>query len=702
MKFLLNNICRNGALMLCAGLLVLYPACNASAAKQQGIVSQEDSYYFVALTELRRNDEAAALKHFERAARNASSLIARRSMERIAALSDVQKRIKICYDIIERYNDGDAYLFAAKELYANKEYQQIIQLTNELQLKEIPAELISLRLYALNQKGDRRFLQELIDWTENKAYTSAHYSLYQKIRGSFEEDTPENTIYRFRAAVHIRDYDGAIKLCEQLKTFVGEEKASLTPYLVSDMGKACLYGSTDNAANARYFIAIAENEANTALMRFYAAFYAGRLFNKNTSTKKDALEWLNYAMEIAPADDNYDNALWYYLDSVLNVSVERAIEETMIYAHLWHDAPYFDDFFESLSVRMLTQHFWQKYYEVYQAIDGFASDDVTAKFAYISGRLLEEGIIDSNDPKEVRMQNARNAFTRACRSGSAGTYYRLLAAKKLGLKDEVFLYSAQYNQNFKADRDTERLLEGYAYYLLPEFLYPEWQKLRDKIGIDTAVMISAYLHSCVAPENNYQVQSLRIMAYAVNTNRQNPQIEALRLLYPQNFMDDVTAACTRFEQEEDLMLGLIRSESFFDPKIRSYVGAQGLTQLMQPTAADIAGRLRIRDFDLDDSTTNVLFGCYYLRDMILRLGSSKILAIFSYNSGISRVRNWIKAAKLDLAEEFPHGQIPMDIFLEILPYEETREYGRKVVSAAAMYGALYYNKSTAQVISELM
>ena len=107
-------------------------------------MSKDDSSYFLALNELRSNKDEAAKKHLELAVKKASPVIARRSMENLARLSDVQQRLKIGSEMIERYKDGEAYLFAAKDLYAQSEFQQLINLTNNLSFSECPSELVSL------------------------------------------------------------------------------------------------------------------------------------------------------------------------------------------------------------------------------------------------------------------------------------------------------------------------------------------------------------------------------------------------------------------------------------------------------------------------------------------------------------------------------------------------------------------------------
>ena len=147
------------------------------------------------------------------------------------------------------------------------------------------------------------------------------------------------------------------------------------------------------------------------------------------------------------------------------------------------------------------------------------------------------------------------------------------------------------------------------------------------------------------------------------------------------------------------MYALITSDSFFDSKVYSSAGAIGLTQLMKETAGDVAKKLKVPEFDLLDAETNVQFGSYYLAELNRRLDGEWLPTFFAYNAGISRVRRWIKDSKIT----FPiKGAVPYDILLEIIPYEETRGYGRKLVGAAAMYSWLYDNESIFDAVKRLM
>jgi soluble lytic murein transglycosylase len=171
----------------------------------------------------------------------------------------------------------------------------------------------------------------------------------------------------------------------------------------------------------------------------------------------------------------------------------------------------------------------------------------------------------------------------------------------------------------------------------------------------------------------------------------------MRLLYPQAFGAEIADAAARWGVSEELLFGLIRTESVFIPDIVSRAGAVGLAQLMRPTAEDVVARIKGKielkyidgAVDLTDPFTNVHLGGWYFANLEERL-ESPLLALFSYNGGITRVRRW-RAAE---------PALPEDLFLETVPIAETRDYGRKVLAAAAVYGYLYRGKPLSGIVAD--
>jgi soluble lytic murein transglycosylase len=82
--------------------------------------------------------------------------------------------------------------------------------------------------------------------------------------------------------------------------------------------------------------------------------------------------------------------------------------------------------------------------------------------------------------------------------------------------------------------------------------------------------------------------------------------------------------------------------------------------------------------DLKDPAANIHIGSFYLMFLMTRFEGDTLLSLLAYNGGMNRIRRWKAATTL-----------PADLFLETVSLSETREYGRKVIAAAAVYRQLY-------------
>jgi soluble lytic murein transglycosylase len=122
---------------------------------------------------------------------------------------------------------------------------------------------------------------------------------------------------------------------------------------------------------------------------------------------------------------------------------------------------------------------------------------------------------------------------------------------------------------------------------------------------------------------------------------------------------------------------IIRQESAFTHDARSHAGAMGLMQLLPRTARQVARSLRIRFSrnDLLNANTNVKLGINYLKTVKDKFKGNDVLATAAYNAGHNRVRQW-------LPEE---GIIPADIWIESVPFNETRNYLKRVMTYTVIY-----------------
>jgi len=137
--------------------------------------------------------------------------------------------------------------------------------------------------------------------------------------------------------------------------------------------------------------------------------------------------------------------------------------------------------------------------------------------------------------------------------------------------------------------------------------------------------------------------------------------------------------------EDALLLALMRQESAFDQEALSWAGARGLMQVMPQTAKLMARRLKL-PFSrkrLNDPEYNLTIGTAYLAHVLEEFGGSYVLALAAYNAGPSRARSWLRQHG-----DFRTGQIDPVDWIEMIPFDETRNYVQRVMENLQMYRAI--------------
>lgn len=671
----------------------------ASCAKPQIVSAQDtiedfgaDQDYFLGLKLLQEEKENEARIKFSNCISNGTYYCAKRSAQALAKMGTVQERNLACQQLVKKFDDTESLLIAAHQFYSAEEYIKLIKLTDKVNISEEDNELVRLRLEALLKKSDSHFTNELIEWFTSRTISQEHYKFYRDIiNGGQTPLSPQQlAMLNFRIDIYKRDYHKAFEETEELIKYF--EKADLEPYgqLVSDIGKAYLYGNDKYYENALFFQDLAYLYKDSPA-EFYFWFYSGRLFVRGENYKSQAINCFKNAMTATENPKQKDNALWYMLDSKVVESYEKLLDELGTYACQWSGPEYFDDFFESLIMSLVVSGDWDSFPLLYEQIGEYASDETTAKIAYICGRLIQEKYIKvKNHDKQITKY-----FTRACQSGTS-PYYKILAAYQLGLSENEVetLLCKQIKtpkEDFVQNYEAERLLKGYVKYGFPEKIYEEWQLLyKNGVSTDVSMYLADFLYKCGKENYKYLNLSLRIAARSANISNRPLTIGELRLVYPKNYSDYVEKFSEQYELDSSVMYALIRSESFFDPDVESVAGAVGLTQLMQLTSEDIARKLKISDYSLTDPKINIQFGTFYLSELYKRCDNAILQAFFSYNAGITRVRRWLNSSMIEFGIK---RNMPGDLFLETVPFAETREYGRKLISASVLYKWLYQEKN---------
>ena len=134
-----------------------------------------------------------------------------------------------------------------------------------------------------------------------------------------------------------------------------------------------------------------------------------------------------------------------------------------------------------------------------------------------------------------------------------------------------------------------------------------------------------------------------------------------------------------------LVLGVMRQESSFDPKIVSNAGAHGLMQMMPQTAVQLAKTAHIADGPLSDPEVNMRLGVAYLDGLLAKFGGVVPYAVAAYNAGPHRVQGWIDDGAAPEGDA-PEGDAMID-WIEMIPFMETRNYVERVLENTLVYSS---------------
>jgi len=168
---------------------------------------------------------------------------------------------------------------------------------------------------------------------------------------------------------------------------------------------------------------------------------------------------------------------------------------------------------------------------------------------------------------------------------------------------------------------------------------------------------------------------------AINTADRTASLHDFSLRYIAPYRDVLKPYTAQLDLDEAWVYGLIRQESRFIAGAKSSAGAGGLMQLMPATAKWVAAKLGLRNWHaskMTDVDTNVSFGTYYLKHVLDTLDGSPVLASAAYNAGPGRARAWRTDTVLEGA-----------VYAETIPFNETRDYVKKVMSNATYYASSF-------------
>jgi soluble lytic murein transglycosylase len=255
-------------------------------------------------------------------------------------------------------------------------------------------------------------------------------------------------------------------------------------------------------------------------------------------------------------------------------------------------------------------------------------------------------------------------------------FYEQLALEDLGRKISVpekpAALSAEEKDAARSNAGLTRALHAIGIGLRSEGVR-EWNysiSLHDKGGMDDRALLAAADRAC----------QREVWDRCINTSERTRQLIDFDQRFPMPHQAAVVKRAAMIGLDPAYVYGLIRQESRFVTDARSHVGASGLMQVMPATAKWTAKKIGLVNFtpgQITDRDTNIAIGTGYLKLVLDDFAGSMPLAAAAYNAGPGRPRNWRNGPILEAA-----------IWAENVPFAETRDYVKKVLSNTSNYAAI--------------
>jgi len=168
---------------------------------------------------------------------------------------------------------------------------------------------------------------------------------------------------------------------------------------------------------------------------------------------------------------------------------------------------------------------------------------------------------------------------------------------------------------------------------------------------------------------------------SINAADRTATMHDVNLSFPAPYRDHLQRRLREHDLEEAWVYGLMRQESRFVTHAKSNAGAAGLMQIMPATAKWIAKKMGIRHYRkamIHDTEMNLRLGTYYMKNVLSSFDNNAVMASAAYNAGPGRAKQWRGKKSMEGA-----------IYAETIPFDETRDYVKKVMSNTVYYSWLF-------------
>ncbi len=440
------------------------------------------------------------------------------------------------------------------------------------------------------------------------------------------------------------------------------------PQIMDDLRRAYT-GSGEELSWAKSFIKISKQKSSNEDFRYTAIFTSARLA-QSAGDKTLARRYYEDARKAAKSPTQQDRALWYQMN--LNQGdVETFFDAAAPLAKHMNSPRYFDDLYEKYVAKTIQDREWLPLQNFYVKAEDYLSNEMKSQIAWTLWVLSQYDYIDDTGHHQDWLETAYES--------DPGSYWSFLSAYVLNRSPvESWISSRDANEDVPlTDESVKVFLEGYIKH---GFLLEGAEWILDYPGYIALPELSNYSQKLQDAELN--LQSIQIAGRGVYQTQDHLSKKDLELLYPNRYSSLIKRYSKEYDFNPTLIFALIRTESAFVPDIESHAGALGLMQLMPATAREQARKLGRKSIDLTNPKDNIEIASNYIHWLYDRERvSNDAQMLIAYNGGIGNLSKWQRS----------FGDIEDFLFTEALPYYETRNYVRKIITRSMIYYELYFN-----------
>ncbi|SEQ38093.1 soluble lytic murein transglycosylase [Amphritea atlantica] len=493
--------------------------------------------------------------------------------------------------------------------------------------------------YALLQTGQPRLAVKEIEslWNTGHSISNACDPVFKQWMTQYHAPSSKLAYQRFWKAV---DHDN-FRLAQYLTRFIKQKQQKQaterffavrkTPSLVQDPA----YLPGDNLASQTTYL-----------------YGIDRLSRKSPQAATQV--WLKVRPKLSFSPDD-QQTLSRNLARRLTYRPDKQTDKLLSQLNHPHD----DEIQERRIMLALTDLNWKKVHQLISQLPVESQQDER----WVYWKTLSASHIEGLKP------SYSDAFVNLSRERS---YYGLLAARTLQTgfrlnpqQDRVPETTVAQQQDLPAMQRIHELYQLDERYLARR----EWNQMTRDYDADQLRIAATVLH-------RWGWHNMAIIGVA-----QAKYWDDISLRFPMPYSETFSRLAGKYRIDTNWARAIARQESAYQPHARSRVGARGLMQLMPKTAKTTAKHHNVpysNSSDLYQPETNIALGVAYLADMQEKFDNNQIYATAAYNAGPHRVKRWLKE----------RGSLPVDIWIETIPFNETRRYVMNVMAYHAVYRTL--------------